>query len=80
MKGLLKLVGGIMIGAAIGAGVYLLMTNESEEGVVADVKSIVNDAIEQGKQAADTRRTELQIELGQMPETAPEVGDEESLY
>lgn len=65
MKTLLKLIGGLAIGAAIGTGIYLLLSRNEEEGVVHDVKMLVNDAIEEGKRAAESRREQLQVELGQ---------------
>lgn len=68
MTALLKFVGGAFIGAALGAGVYVVLTQDSKFGVVDDVKAFVNDIIEEGKQAAEMRRAELQIELGQKPD------------
>lgn len=65
MSSLMKFFGGLMLGAAIGAGVYVIFTNDSEEGIVHDVKMIVDDAIAQGKQAAEARRIELESELRQ---------------
>ena len=67
MSNLIKFVGGLVLGAAIGTGVYMLFTNDSEEGIIHDVKMIANDAISQGKQAAEARRVELENELRQPP-------------
>lgn len=64
MKGLLKFIGGLALGAAVGAGVYFVLTNEDEEGVAHDLKMLVNDVLEEGKQAAQARRVELERELG----------------
>lgn len=72
MKFLIKLLGGVVVGAAAGVGAYLLLTSEDEEGFVADLKSLVNDVVAEGKRAAELRRLELETELGQRPGT-PEV-------
>ncbi len=65
MKGMLKLVSGMVMGAAIGASIYLLLSNENDEGVISDVKYLVNEVLEEGRQAAAARRVELEIELSQ---------------
>ena len=64
MSSLLKFVGGIALGVAIGAGVYILATKESEEGVIHDIKETINRAIEEGKRSAEERRMQLEQELG----------------
>lgn len=68
MKGLLKFIGGLALGAAVGAGAYLVLTNEDEEGVIHDLKMLVNEVLEAGKEAAQTRRAELERELGHQSE------------
>jgi len=74
MVNLAKFFGGLMLGAAIGAGVYVVLTNDSEEGIVYDVKMIIDDAISQGKAAAEARKIELENELRQ-PIARPEFPD-----
>jgi hypothetical protein len=64
MSSLLKFVGGIALGVAIGAGVYILATKESDEGVIHDIKETINKAIEEGKRSAEERRKQLEQELG----------------
>ena len=64
MNTALKLVGGLVLGAAIGAGVYILITKDSEEGIVHDIKQTINQAIEAGKLSAEERRRQLEQELG----------------
>ncbi len=63
MKGMLKLVSGMVMGAAIGASVYMLLSNENDEGVISDVKNLVNEVLDEGRQAAAARRIELETEL-----------------
>jgi len=58
MKTLLKFVGGLALGATLGAGVYLLVTKESNEGIIRDIKEGINRAI------AEERRKQLEQELG----------------
>ena len=64
MSSLLKFAGGLALGAAIGTGVYLLVTKEQDKGFLQDVKEIVNQAIEEGKRAAEEQRRQLEQELG----------------
>ncbi len=71
MNGLVKLVSGLVIGTAIGVGIYLILTQDSEEGLVHDVKSLANQALEEGKRAASDKRQQLEIELGRGPDTTP---------
>ena len=73
MSSIVKFFGGLILGAAVGTGVYLIFTKDSEDGVINDVKMIANDAILQGKQAAEARRIELENELRQplSPPTPP---------
>lgn len=67
MKGLLQLVTGLAIGAAIGAGIYLVLTQDTDEGFVNDMKKLAQKVVEEGKMAAEQRRHELEVELGQRP-------------
>ncbi len=69
MKGLIKLVTGLAIGAAIGAGLYLILNQDTEEGFVGDMKKLARQVVEEGKVAAEQRRQELEVELGQRPAT-----------
>jgi hypothetical protein len=64
MNTALKLVGGLVLGAAIGAGVYILITKDSDEGILADLKNTINQAIEEGRRSAEERRMQLEQELG----------------
>ncbi len=64
MNTALKLAGGLVLGAAIGAGVYILITKDSDEGIIADLKNTINQAIEAGKRSAEERRAQLEQELG----------------
>lgn len=64
MKGFLKFTSGIGLGIALGAIGYLVMTSEDEEGIVHDLKVFIKDVIEEGRSAADSRRKELEAELG----------------
>ncbi|RUA18279.1 MAG: hypothetical protein DSY55_00450 [Clostridia bacterium] len=63
MSKLLKFMGGVAFGAALGVGVYLVLTQEDETGVLSDVKAIIANAVEEGKQAAQAQRRLLEQEL-----------------
>ncbi|HEY80853.1 MAG TPA: hypothetical protein G4O05_07230, partial [Caldilineae bacterium] len=60
----LKFVGGVTLGAAIGVGIYLVVTSDSEEGVIHGIKETISHALEEGRRAAEQRRLELERELG----------------
>lgn len=64
MSTILKFVAGATLGVAIGAGIYIFATKESEEGILHDVKESINNAIEEGKRASAERRQQLEQELG----------------
>ncbi len=64
MNTFLKFAGGLALGAAIGAGVYLIVTKDSEEGFIHDIKESINKAINAGKLSAEERRQQLEQELG----------------
>lgn len=64
MNTFLKFVGGLALGAALGAGAYIVLTRDSEEGVIRDIKESFNKALEEGKRAAEERRRQLEAELG----------------
>jgi hypothetical protein len=70
---LLKFAAGAAIGAAIGVGIYLIVTSDSEEGFVHGIKETINQAIEEGRRAAEERRRELERELGFSLEEEPEL-------
>jgi hypothetical protein len=64
MKTLLNFTAGIVLGAAMGAGAYLLLTQEREDGQVQTIKEAIHRAIEEGKRSAEERRKQLEQELG----------------
>jgi len=67
MSPILKFIGGVFGGAALGAGIYVVLTRDNDNGIIDDAKQFLNNVAEQGKQAAQARRKELQTELGQQP-------------
>jgi hypothetical protein len=72
MNTTLKFAGGLLLGAALGAGLYLLVTKDSEEGIIHDIKQTINQAIEAGKLSAEERRRQLEQELGFSIDDEPE--------
>lgn len=64
MKGFLKFTSGIGLGIVLGAIGYLVMTSEDEEGIVHDLKVFLKDVAKEGRSAAESRRKELEEELG----------------
>ena len=67
MSSILKFMGGILLGSALGAGSYVVFTQDNENGIIAGIKTFVNNVVDQGQQASEAKRAELQIELGQKP-------------
>ncbi|MCO6450183.1 MAG: hypothetical protein J5I90_05285 [Caldilineales bacterium] len=63
MNGFLKLVGGLIIGAAAGTAIYLALTSDDEEGFIHDMKTLANDVVSDGRRAASERRMTLEREL-----------------
>jgi len=72
MSTILKFTGGIILGSALGVGLYVVVTQDSEVGIIAGAKEFLDNVVDSGKQAAEARRTELEIELGQTPDTQAE--------
>lgn len=70
MKGLFKLLAGLAIGAAVGAGIYLVLSQDNDEGFVSDMKQLAQKVVDEGKLAAEQRRREMEVELGQRPTPA----------
>ena len=77
MSPILKFLGGIILGSALGAGIYVVFTQDNKIGIIDGAKAFVNNIVEEGKQAAETRRTELEIELGKAPEAGSPVPETE---
>lgn len=71
MSGFLKFLGGLTVLAAVGIGVYKILTNEQEEGLAHDIKVAAKEIVDEGKRAADQRRIDLQAELAQQPPINP---------
>ena len=67
MSHIFKFIGGIMLGAALGAGIYVVLTKEDEISIIGEIKTFANNIMQEGKRAAEERRMELEIELGQKP-------------
>lgn len=64
MKGFFKFATGIGLGAAIGAIAYFILTSEDEDGITHDLKTVLNEIVKSGREAAETKRSELESELG----------------
>jgi gas vesicle protein len=63
MGRVLRIFGGVLLGAAVAGGLILLFTPQSGE----DTRLLIQDRIEailaEGRQAAETRRSELQTQF-----------------
>lgn len=65
MNRALNFVGGLVLGAAIGAVVGLMLTPQSGEDLQRKVRERVNLMIEEGQRAAAERRAELEAQFAQ---------------
>ena len=64
MGNVLRLLGGLVIGAAIGAGAGLLLTPKSGAELQGMVRGHVNNAVEAGKAAQVAKQQELEQQAG----------------
>lgn len=71
MKKFFGFVFGGLVGAAIGAGVALLFAPESGEELRGEIRDRANNVVGEIKDAAYTRRTQLQDRLQALRQPAP---------
>jgi len=64
---------GFFLGAAIGAGIVLLLTPRSGVETRQEIQDRLHAVVEEGRQAADARRRELLAELEVRKRPAPAV-------
>jgi gas vesicle protein len=70
---LANIVGGFLLGAAIGAGVVLLLTPRSGADLRQGIRERIDTVMEEGRQAASQRRAELLAELEARKQFQPAV-------
>lgn len=63
MSKFLNVLGGFMVGAAIGAGLVLLFAPQSGPDTRQMIQGRARSVLEEGRQAAEARRRELLAEL-----------------
>jgi gas vesicle protein len=62
---------GVLSGAVVGAAAALLLTPYSGKELQGQIRTRLQDLVEQGKQAASARRAELQAQLEALKRGAP---------
>ena len=67
---------GVLAGALVGAAAALLLTPYSGKELQGQIRTRAQELIEQGKQAAAARRTELQAQLEAFKRGTPTVPTE----
>jgi gas vesicle protein len=68
MKGLVKFLSGVILGAGVGATLAILLTPNSGEALRSQVKNSFQQLQDEMKQAAETRRGELEQQLAVLRE------------
>jgi gas vesicle protein len=61
-----RFVGGVVVGAALGAGLVLLMAPRSGEESRRLIQERAQAVLDEGRHAAETRRQELTVQLSAM--------------
>ena len=64
MGNVLRLLGGLVIGATIGAGAGLLLTPKSGQELQGMVRGHVNNSLEAGRAAQQAKQQELEEQAG----------------
>ncbi len=65
MNKALNFLGGLVLGAAIGAAMGLLLTPQSGEDLQRKIRERANLMVEEGRRAAAERRAELEAQFAQ---------------
>lgn len=60
-----RFLGGLLLGAAVGAGATLLLTPQSGAELQTNLRQHINAVIEDGRRAAEERRAELEAQFAQ---------------
>lgn len=63
MGKLVRFLGGLLLGAALGAGLVLILTPQSGAGTRRLVQNRVQEVLDEGRRAAEERRLELTAQL-----------------
>ena len=66
MRRLMFFAVGLLVGAAVGSTLALLLTPDSGNGLRHSVKSHVKNALSEAQLAAETRRREMEAQLAAM--------------
>ncbi len=66
MNKLFSFMGGMIVGAIVGAATVLVSTPRSGESIRADIRREVENILEEGRRASAARRAELESQLSQM--------------
>jgi gas vesicle protein len=67
----LRLFAGMIVGAAIGAAVVLILTPQSGEETRQMIQDRVQTALDEGKEAAEARRLELTAQFEGLKQPKP---------
>ncbi|MBM4459487.1 MAG: YtxH domain-containing protein [Chloroflexi bacterium] len=65
MLKVINFIGGLILGALVGAVVVLMLTPQSGQDVQASLQTRLNAIVEEGRRAAADRRAELEAQFAQ---------------
>jgi gas vesicle protein len=71
MSKFISFLAGLIVGGLIGAAAAILLAPKPGKELQADIKHEVETVLEEGRRAAETRRTELEKQLAQMRGDVP---------
>jgi gas vesicle protein len=71
MNRMLRFGGGLLLGAMLGAGLVLLLAPQSGVETRQLIQERVQDILEEGRMAAEVRRSELQARFEDLKQPSP---------
>jgi gas vesicle protein len=68
-----KFFAGVLVGAVVGAAVVLVFAPQSGEDLRTGIRTRIDEIMEEGRQAAETKRLELTARLEELKQPQPRI-------
>lgn len=68
---MVKFLAGVVVGAAVAAAVVLIVAPQRGDELRNEIKARIDDIVEEGRQAAETKRLEMMAQLEELKQPAP---------